>query len=57
MKILYLSYDGILEPLGQSQVLRHRMGKTGREKVERQYSLQVTGPKLAMLLKSLAGKS
>ncbi len=23
MKVLYISYDGILEPLGQSQVLRY----------------------------------
>ena len=37
--------------------LRIRMGKAGREKVERQYSLQVTGPKLVSLLKSVSGKS
>jgi glycosyltransferase involved in cell wall biosynthesis len=30
--------------------LRLRMGRAGREKVERQYSLQVTGPKLVKLL-------
>lgn len=33
--------------------LRKRMGKAGREKVEQLYSLQVTGPRLAALLKSV----
>jgi len=26
MKILYISYDGLLEPLGQSQILRYVLG-------------------------------
>jgi len=34
--------------------LRQQMGKAGREKVEREYSLQVTGPKLVALLKSIS---
>ena len=34
--------------------LRQRMGMAGREKVEQQYCLQVTGPKLAALLLSAA---
>ena len=34
--------------------LRQRMGSAGRRKVEAQYCLQVTGPKLASLLKTAA---
>jgi glycosyltransferase involved in cell wall biosynthesis len=34
---------------------RQRMGQAGRKKVEQEYSLQVTGPKLAGLIKSVAG--
>ena len=37
--------------------LRKRMGKAGREKIERQYSLQVTGPRLTELLKTIAVRS
>lgn len=39
-----------LETLIGDPDLRHRMGKAGREKVERQYSLQVQGPRVAQLL-------
>ena len=35
--------------------LRRRMGQAGRQKVEQEYSLQVTGPKLADLIKSAVG--
>ena len=34
--------------------LRQRMGMAGRKRVEQKYSLQVTGPRLAALLKSVA---
>ena len=30
--------------------LRHRLGQTGRLKVEKQYCIQVTGPKVSALL-------
>jgi glycosyltransferase involved in cell wall biosynthesis len=35
--------------------LRQRLGQAGRAKVEREYSLQVTGPKLAALIKAVVG--
>lgn len=34
--------------------LRHEMGKAGRKKVEKEYCLQVTGPRLAAILNDLA---
>ncbi len=34
--------------------LRHRMGQAGRQKVEQQYCIQKTGPKLAALLLAAA---
>ncbi len=37
--------------------LRQRMGQAGRQKVERQYCIQVTGPRLATLLKNAAKSS
>ncbi len=37
--------------------LRQRMGQAGRQKVERQYCIQVTGPRLAALLKNVAKSS
>jgi glycosyltransferase involved in cell wall biosynthesis len=36
--------------------LRQRMGEAGRKKVEQEYSLQTTGPKLLALLKSAVGE-
>lgn len=42
--------QGLLLDIG----LRQRMGQAGRKKVEENYSLQVTAPKLAALLKSVA---
>lgn len=50
-------WEAALRTLLSDPELRKRMGKAGREKVERQYSLQVTGPRLAALLKSVAGYS
>lgn len=37
--------------------LRHRMGQAGRKKVEERYSLQVWGPRVATLLRDVAGCS
>ena len=37
--------------------LRERMGQAGRARVEQQYCLQVTGPRLAALLQSSPGAS
>lgn len=36
--------------------LSERIGQAGRKKVEQEYSLQVTGPKLAGLIESVAGE-
>ena len=33
--------------------LRQRMGQAGRAKVEREYCIQVTGPRMAALLQSV----
>jgi len=41
-----------LETLLADAGLRQRMGRAGRQKVEQHYSLQVTGPRLAALLKA-----
>ncbi len=43
-----------LASLRDDEHLRRRLGMAGREKVERQYSLQVTGPRLAELLAEAA---
>lgn len=43
-----------LEQLFAQAQLRHRMGKAGRAKVEAQYCIQKTGPKMAELLKKAA---
>jgi glycosyltransferase involved in cell wall biosynthesis len=45
-----LALDTLLNDAG----LRQRMGHAGRKKVEESYSLQVTGPKLADLIRSVA---
>lgn len=37
--------------------LRHRIGAAGRKKVEEHYSLQVRGPRVAELLRSVIEKS
>ncbi len=44
-----------LQTLLADPALRQRMGQAGRQKVDQQYSLQVTGPKLASLLMKAAG--
>jgi hypothetical protein len=43
-----------LEVLAASPELRQRMGRAGRKKVERQYAIQATGPRLATLLLKVA---
>lgn len=45
-----------LKTLGNDYELRDHMGKAARAKVESQYSLQVTAPRLADLLRSLVGE-
>jgi hypothetical protein len=47
-------WEAALSTLIADSDLRQQMGKAGREKVEREYSLQVTGPKLVALLKSIS---
>jgi glycosyltransferase involved in cell wall biosynthesis len=47
-------WEAALRTLIADSDLRQQMGKAGREKVEREYSLQVTGPKLVALLKSIS---
>jgi glycosyltransferase involved in cell wall biosynthesis len=42
-----------LQTLVKDPELRHRMGQAGRKKVERDYSLQVHGPRVARLLEDL----
>ncbi len=43
-----------VETLLNDANLRHRMGTAGRRKVEEQYSLQVWGPRVAQMLRSVA---
>ncbi len=45
-------WEAALESLLADPLLRQRMGAAGREKVERSYSIQVTAPRLAGLLKA-----
>ena len=44
-----------LQTLLADPELRQRMGQAGRQKIEQQYCLQVTGPKLAAMLLAAAG--
>lgn len=44
-------WEEALQTLLADANLRRRMGQAGRQKVEQQYSIQATGPKLAALLK------
>ena len=46
-------WEEALQTLLADSALRARMGQAGRQKVERQYCLQVSGPKMAALLKGL----
>jgi glycosyltransferase involved in cell wall biosynthesis len=43
-----------IETLLANAELRHRMGDAGRRKVEEQYSLQVWGPRVGQMLRSVA---
>lgn len=47
-------WEDALTTLLNDSALRQRMGQAGRRKVEQHYSLQVTGPRLVTLLKSVA---
>jgi len=47
-------WERSLRMLLDDSELRHRMGLAGRQKVEREYCIQVTGPRLAALLKDAA---
>lgn len=47
-------WNAALQSLQLDTSLRKRMGMAGRQKVEQQYCLQVTGPKLVTLLKDWA---
>ena len=47
-------WEAALESLLADPLLRQRMGAAGREKVARSYSIQVTAPRLAGLLKAAA---
>ena len=46
-------WESSLRTLMGDPELRHRMGQAGRAKIERQYSLQVTGPVLTSVIKSI----
>lgn len=48
-------WEQALQALLGDAALRRRMGQAGRRKVERHYSVQVTGPRLAALLGEAAG--
>ena len=47
-------WEWALRTLAADPILRHRMGKAGRAKVEREYSLQVTSPLLGRWLADAA---
>lgn len=47
-------WEQALQALLADAGLRQRMGQAGRQKIEQQYSIQATGPRLAMLLKETA---
>jgi glycosyltransferase involved in cell wall biosynthesis len=49
-------WEQVLMTLLADAGLRQRMGAAGRRKVEQHYSIQVTGPKLAAMLKLAAKK-
>jgi glycosyltransferase involved in cell wall biosynthesis len=48
-------WEQALQTLLADADLRNRMGLAGRQKVERDYCIQVTGPRLAKLLIEVAG--
>jgi glycosyltransferase involved in cell wall biosynthesis len=45
-----------LNALLSDKALSRRMGQAGRKKIESEYSLQVTGPRLATLIKNIAAE-
>ena len=45
-----------IKKLLNDPALRRRMGAAGRKKVEEQYSLQVWGPRVAQMLRSVVEK-
>jgi len=45
-----------LKTLGNNYELRDHMGKAARAKVESQYSLQVTAPRLADLMRNMVSE-
>lgn len=47
-------WEKALQTLLADADLRQRMGQAGRQKVEQQYCIQMTGPRLATLLKDVA---
>jgi glycosyltransferase involved in cell wall biosynthesis len=47
-------WSNALRTLIRDEGLRRNMGKAGRDKVEREYCIQVTGPRLVQLLNSAA---
>lgn len=49
-------WETALRTLATDPALRSRMGQAGRKEIERQYSLQVTGPRLAQLLRHAAAR-
>lgn len=50
-------WEQVIRTLLLDTSLRQRMGQAGRKKVEESYSLQVTAPRLAALLKSITRES
>ncbi len=50
-------WDVALRTLIADPALRRTMGKAGRRKIEKQYSLQVQGPRVASLLREIAMRS
>ena len=46
-------WEQAMKTLLANPALRQRMGQAGRKKVEQQYCIQVTGPKMAALLKGI----
>lgn len=47
-------WQSAIETLLADEELRHRMGAAGRKRVEEHYSLQVWGPRVAQMLRSVA---
>ena len=46
-----------LTTLRENPELRRKLGEAGRKKVEKEYSLQVTGPRLLTILKNVAKRT